>query len=108
LEALERLAARGAIEILVGQLADPSTLLLEAAGHQRAVKDHVDDRLGAAELSLVRADELRDRRLTLHESADHHRGVVGIAHLLRGFGDDRHDLVFRELHRFAGYATART
>src|SRR5262245_7201839 len=61
LQADQRLAARGRVEILVRQRADLAAVALEALGDERAVKDHAHDRLGAAELPLVRADELRDR-----------------------------------------------
>src|SRR5690606_14022140 len=86
------------VEILVGERADLAAVALEALRDQGAVKDHADDRIGATELALVGADELRDGRLALHESADEHRRVVRIAHLLRCLGDHRGDLVLAELH----------
>jgi hypothetical protein len=62
------------------------------------VEDHGDDRLRAAELALVRADELCDRRLVLDEATHQHSRVVGIGHLLRRLGDDRGDLILGQLH----------
>src|SRR5580704_3353156 len=55
--------ARGGVEILVRQRANAAAGPAKCLGHERAVKHQADDGLGAAELLLVRGDELTRRLL---------------------------------------------